>query len=119
VEGFSGTTSVFHQQKFLYVESKTFSIHIQTDKSVYKPGDIVGYRILVLDADTKPIKIDEAIRVSIIDSGDDMLEQMLNVSAPHGGSRGDFQITEYHRFGVWFIEATYSYQVCNAHNILF
>lgn len=40
-------------------------IYIQTDKAVFKPGDEVQFRVVILDEHTRPFKISEPIRVEI------------------------------------------------------
>lgn len=38
---------------------------IQTDKATYKPGDLVQFRVLFLDANTRPAKIEQPITILI------------------------------------------------------
>ena len=60
MENFTLTTKLlsesetFEQTKEIIVVPKKYSVFIQTDKEVYKPGDEVLYRILILDSDIKP-----------------------------------------------------------------
>lgn len=44
----------FKREISINVPSKNQSVLIQTDKAMYKPGDTVKFRVLVLDSDTKP-----------------------------------------------------------------
>ena len=48
------TKEKFEQIEEIIVIPKKYSVFIQTDKGVYKPGDEVLYRILILDLDSKP-----------------------------------------------------------------
>lgn len=41
-------------------------IYIQTDKTIYKPDDLVNFRIVMMDEHTKPLKIKEPIRIDIL-----------------------------------------------------
>ncbi|XP_061386555.1 thioester-containing protein 1 allele R1-like [Musca vetustissima] len=43
-------------------------IYIQTDKAVYKPGDVVQFRVVLLDEHTRPLRVSEPIRVDIMSS---------------------------------------------------
>lgn len=54
-EGQTGLT--FTKEIALSMPSKSQSILIQTDKAMYKPGDTVKFRALVLDSDTKPATV--------------------------------------------------------------
>lgn len=55
---------IFMNSTLLNVESKNYSIFIQTDKAIYKPGESIKFRILVLDFDLKPV--DECLKVSVM-----------------------------------------------------
>lgn len=52
-EGVSGL--VFKNISSLNVESKNCSIFIQSDKGIYKPGEIVKFRILALNWNLQPV----------------------------------------------------------------
>lgn len=56
-EGESGI--IFKNCTLLNVESKNCSIFIQTDKALYKPGEAIKFRILVLDFNLKPFELDD------------------------------------------------------------
>ena len=53
-EGLTGI--IFKNTTKLNVEQTFYSIYIQTDKATYKPGDLVRFRVLVLDSNTRPFK---------------------------------------------------------------
>lgn len=53
----------------LTLQTKTKSTFIQTDKAMYKPGDKVQFRVIVVDRDLNPAKIknmDIFIKVSAL-----------------------------------------------------
>ena len=54
-EGLSGL--VFKNESALNVESKNVSIFIQTDKAIYKPGETIRFRVLVLDSQLRPAAV--------------------------------------------------------------
>lgn len=56
----------FNQSVIIYSIPKHYSVFVQTDKAVYKPGDVLKYRILVLNDETKLQKFIR-IRVKILD----------------------------------------------------
>jgi len=60
------TGKAFNSTRSLHMNIKKYTTLIQTDKSIYKPGDNVQFRVLVLDADTKPFKFDN-IEIFITD----------------------------------------------------
>lgn len=64
-EGISGI--IFKNSTLLNVESKNCSVFIQTDKAIYKPGESIKFRILVLDFNLKPAELhDTALKVYIM-----------------------------------------------------
>lgn len=62
-EGLSGID--FRNEKPLSLVLKNASIFVQTDKAIYKPGDVVNFRILVLDLNMKPVPSLEPINIFI------------------------------------------------------
>lgn len=80
----------FEQSVNISTIVKNYSVIVQTDKAVYKPGDKVQYRILVLDSETKPYDYNILI-VNITDSEDNLLLHKLYTN------EGDFvQVNSYH-----------------------
>lgn len=55
---------------------------IQTDKPVYKPGDTVNYRILVLNSETKPFNYAK-IRTKICDSNGNVMKTISKNNQPN------------------------------------
>lgn len=62
-EGLSGID--FRNEKPLSLVLKNASIFVQTDKAIYKPGDVVQFRILVLDLNMKPVANLEPVNIFI------------------------------------------------------
>lgn len=62
-EGLSGIE--FRNEKPLSLVSKNASIFVQTDKAIYKPSDLVRFRILVLDQNLKPVSSQQSINIFI------------------------------------------------------
>lgn len=56
-EGVSGI--IFKNFTLLNVESKNCSVFIQSDKAIYKPGETIKFRILVLDFNLKPLELED------------------------------------------------------------
>lgn len=56
-EGVAGM--IFKNFTILNVESKNCSVFIQSDKAIYKPGETIKFRILVLDFKLKPFELEE------------------------------------------------------------
>lgn len=63
-KGLKGET--IDQDVDLGINTKPFNVFIQTDKSIYKPGDAVKFRIVFLDANLKGVKVLENCTIFII-----------------------------------------------------
>lgn len=62
-EGVSGI--IFKNESNIDFHAKSFSVFIQTDKAIYKPGDTVRFRVLVLDPNMKPADIRGPLKIYI------------------------------------------------------
>lgn len=56
----------FSQTVDIFMIPKRYSVFIQTDKPVYKPGDEVKFRILIVDLETKPYQL-KKLRIEVLD----------------------------------------------------
>uniref|UniRef100_A0A0A1WID3 CD109 antigen n=1 Tax=Zeugodacus cucurbitae TaxID=28588 RepID=A0A0A1WID3_ZEUCU len=77
---------------------------IQTDKATYKPGDLVQFRVLFLDANTRPAKIAKPITIVINDGARNRIKQLQDVKLTKGVYTGEFQLSEQPVLGDWNIE---------------
>jgi CD109 antigen len=100
----------FHENYFLYVESKAFSMFIETDRAIFKPGDVMRYRVLVVDSDTKPINVTNGLTMSIFDSTNNLVHLRTQLSAKNGVFAGNFETKVDDVLGIWEIEAQYKNQ---------
>uniref|UniRef100_A0A182JDJ2 TEP1-F n=1 Tax=Anopheles atroparvus TaxID=41427 RepID=A0A182JDJ2_ANOAO len=83
-KGLSGLE--FEDTAKLKFDGKCCSVLIQTDKSMYKPGDTVRYRVLVLDRDFKPLTLEpNEMMVFIRDSQGNRIKQWSKVALPISG----------------------------------
>jgi CD109 antigen len=88
----------------IYTISRQFSIFVQTDKAVYKPGDKVQYRVLAIDFETKPFIMD-TIKVQILNGAG--TEVFLINKVPNKSVFIDnFPISENTLLGEWQIIVT-------------
>lgn len=75
---------VFEERVDLLYNPKTMSVFIQTDKPVYNPGDEVRFRVVVVDADTKPVvNISDGL-IQLADARGNAIMQWSNVTVVNG-----------------------------------
>ncbi|KAM7352029.1 thioester-containing protein 1 allele S3-like isoform 2-T2 [Cochliomyia hominivorax] len=79
-------------------------IYIQTDKAIYKPQDVVRFRIVILDEHTRPFNADEPIRIEILDDEDNRVKQFKDISLTQGVYSNQFKLSKYPILGYWKIK---------------
>ncbi|XP_037809423.1 CD109 antigen-like [Lucilia sericata] len=79
-------------------------MYIQTDKAVYKPQDMVKFRVVVLDEHTRPLNIEDPVHVEILDMENNRVKQYKDISLTNGVFTGQFQLSKYPVLGMWKIK---------------
>ncbi|BFF95670.1 CD109 antigen [Drosophila madeirensis] len=82
------------------------STFIQTDKATYKPADLVQFRVLILDEQTRPAKIDKPITIAITDGAQNRIKQLTDIKLTKGVYSGELQLSEQPVLGTWKIEVS-------------
>lgn len=100
-EGLTGI--VFKNETNINLNGKSFSTYIQTDKAIYKPGDTIRFRVLVLDANTKPAPIMGDMKVFIQDGNSNRVKQYANVTTTKGVYSDELQLSDFPVLGDWSI----------------
>jgi MG2 domain/Macroglobulin domain MG3/Macroglobulin domain MG4 len=83
------------------IEKKKLVV-IQTDKSVYKAGDNVQFRVLVIDKDTKPYRFDK-MSVSLTDGNKNKVNFVRAPKSPIGLYESSYLLSDEAVFGKWGI----------------
>lgn len=104
-EGISGIT--FRDESKLKIESKNASIFIQTDKAIYKPGETIKFRVLILDYELKPfpLKPNNPLNIYFSDPERNRIKQWLNVTTNKSVFTSEIQLSELPTLGNWKFEA--------------
>jgi CD109 antigen len=92
----------FQRSVSLDMNTKKFSVLVQTDKSIYKPGDKVQFRVLVLDSSTRPFPA-SYVQVFITDGGKNRIKQFDNVKLLKGVYQDELQLSDLPVMGLWNI----------------
>ncbi|XP_068143554.1 CD109 antigen isoform X3 [Drosophila tropicalis] len=103
-EGVEGV--IFKNTTKLNFENNKPSVYIQTDKATYKPADLVQFRVLFLDEQTRPAAIDKPIQIVINDGAQNRIKQWLNVKLIKGVYTGELQLSDQPVLGKWQIEVS-------------
>lgn len=90
----------------IIASTQNYFVLIQTDKVVYKPGDTVQFRVLVLDYKTKPFKYNK-IDVKFINNNEKLSRNFLETNQLEFGLyENAFNLPETSSVGKWRIEVT-------------
>ncbi|XP_075152794.1 thioester-containing protein 1 allele S3-like [Haematobia irritans] len=102
VEGLSGL--IFRNESKIIADAGVGpKIYIQTDKAVFKPGDEVQFRVVILDEHTRPLEVAEPIRIDIMDGKSNRVKQFKDIKLHKGVYKNKFQLSEYPVMGDWTI----------------
>ncbi|XP_039280690.1 CD109 antigen isoform X2 [Nilaparvata lugens] len=102
VEGVSQNGFVlFKNQTELQFDPKFLSITVQTSRPIYRDGQKVRFRILILHKDLTPF--DDAIEVHITDSSGLIMKRWLSVYTNNGVASLQFRLPKLVKNGVWKI----------------
>lgn len=100
VSGYGGLT--FTNTTALEYVHKSYSVFIQTDKSIYKPGDLMQFRVIVVNPQLRP-SVTGAIDVLIKDGAGNQVKQWRRVFTNKGVWSGELLLAEEPVLGVWNI----------------
>lgn len=97
----------FTEKENLKIESKEVSLFIQTDKAIYKPGELIKFRVLILDYKLRPVKLtsERPLNVNIADPEKNLIKHWLKVTPTKGVFIGELQLSERPVLGNWKFEA--------------
>ncbi|OWK57705.1 CD109 antigen [Lonchura striata] len=109
VEGRADGRLIFSNRTSLMYVSKSTSVFIQTDKSTYKPGQDVLFRIVTVYPDLKPYKV--SLNIYIRDPRKKLIQQWLMEEGDLGVVSKKFQLSMNPPLGDWSIEVEVNGQV--------
>lgn len=89
-------------EKEIKVIRKKYSVFVQTDKAVYRPGDNVHFRVLVLDVDMKPYQF-EKMEVKFTDGMKEKVGGRTSLFSESGFYANSLQLSNELNFGKWGI----------------
>lgn len=93
----------FTQETQLTYQAKSYSGFIQTDKAIYKPGQLVQFRAIFLSQTLTPFVLKEQVNITISDAKKNIVKQWINQSNYRGLISLDVQLSEDPVLGDWTI----------------
>ncbi|XP_050479205.1 thioester-containing protein 1 allele R1-like isoform X2 [Bombus huntii] len=100
-----GLTGIeFSQSKSIEFIPKSYSVFIQTDRAIYKPGNKVMFRCILLDSRLRPT-LERLVNIYIVDGKGNRIKQWNHPSVTHGIFNAEIELSEYPVLGTWKITA--------------
>lgn len=99
----------FENTTQLEYSAKSSALFIQTDKPIYKPGELVQFRVLLLDRSLRP-KGAGPIDVIAKDSQGNIIKQWRNQVVQRGLFASELQLSTQPNLGDWTLEVQYKSQ---------
>ncbi|XP_067001260.2 alpha-2-macroglobulin-like protein 1 [Anabrus simplex] len=94
---------IINSVKEIRIQHEPFLIFIETDKTIYKPGQEVKFRVLVLNHDFTPIN-NVIAKISVESPSEVHLAQWRDVKAQEGLVQKTFQLAQEPQQGQWKIK---------------
>lgn len=83
------------------------SVFIQTDKGIYKPGDTIRFRVVILDANLKPADLKDDVNIFLNDGQGNRVKQWTKVQPTKGVFSSELELSSAPVLGNWIL-------TCNA-----
>lgn len=87
------------------------SVLIQTDKPVYKPGELLRFRVVVIDVDTRPVKSIQTVHIALDDSEETSIRKWPFAQLYNGVFESAVQLASSPVLGNWTLTVTASEDV--------
>ncbi|XP_037043888.1 alpha-2-macroglobulin-like [Bradysia coprophila] len=87
----------------LNLNTKSVSIFVQTNKPIYKPSDVVSFRVLVLDENLQLLNASN-VRIFVIDAAQNRVQAFTNPVFRKGVFGAKFSLSDSAILGNWHIE---------------
>ncbi|XP_055593784.1 thioester-containing protein 1 allele S3-like isoform X1 [Uranotaenia lowii] len=85
--------------------NKNYIVLIQTDKPIYKPGNTVRFRVIVLDESTRPLPDLKSIHVTLSDPDENVVKTWPTGRLKNGIFQTQLDISNAPNLGNWTISA--------------
>uniref|UniRef100_W8AUU8 TEP1-F n=1 Tax=Ceratitis capitata TaxID=7213 RepID=W8AUU8_CERCA len=102
-QGLSGI--VFQNSTNLIFENNLPAVYLQTDKSLYRHGDTIQFRVIFLDQYLLPANVNEPISIMIKDAQNNTIQSFDNITLNTGVFKGKLKLAELVVSGEWSVAA--------------
>ncbi|XP_031828991.1 thioester-containing protein 1 allele R1 isoform X2 [Nomia melanderi] len=100
----------FSNEKPITYIHKSYTVLIQTDRAIYKPGNKVMFRCILLNSRLRPT-LARLIDIYITDGKGNRIKQWVRPPVTHGIFNGEIELSESPVLGTWKITANIGDQI--------
>lgn len=94
----------FSNSKSIDYVLKSYSVFIQTDRAIYKPGNKVMFRCILLNSRLRPT-LERLVDIYITDGKGNRIKQWIRPPVTHAIFNGEIELSEFPVLGTWKITA--------------
>lgn len=119
VEAFSGLKCAHNAS--LVIERKNVSIFVQTDKAIYKPEEVIRFRVLVLDSKLRSVQLSAnstSFLIYVEDAENNRIKQWKNGNLSKGVFASQFKLSKLPVLGNWKIVVEIDEEVIDSSDIM-
>jgi len=98
-----GKNEIYENQTYIFVDSKIVSLLVQTDKPIYKPGETVKFRVILLDRQLKPLQ-QSKLTVFSKDPQGNVIKKWADVETNGGMFSSEILLSAEPNLGDWILE---------------
>uniref|UniRef100_A0A1Q3FMF1 TEP1-F n=2 Tax=Culex tarsalis TaxID=7177 RepID=A0A1Q3FMF1_CULTA len=95
----------FNEEIELNYDSKTESLFVQLDKPIYKPGDVLRFRVVVVDVNTRPVTNIKTVQVKLTDNDENSIMEWPFGRLYNGVFEASIQLGSSPVLGNWTLTA--------------
>lgn len=89
------------------------SVFIQTDKPVYTPGDTIRFRVIAVDANTRPVTTIKSLSILLEDSEITSIRKWPSAPLDNGVFQSEVKLASSPTLGSWTITVDATEHVSN------
>ncbi|CAL1538552.1 unnamed protein product [Lymnaea stagnalis] len=103
IEANGGVT--YQSSESIRLSRNSSVVLVETDKAIYRPGQKVRIRVIIVDKDLKPVFL--PVTLTVVNSKNNKLEEFNNITSRNGVIERIFELSDYPSLGVWKINVAH------------
>ncbi|KAG5684460.1 hypothetical protein PVAND_013694 [Polypedilum vanderplanki] len=102
------TSDNYTESKAVTFVKKENSVFIQTNKGIFKPAEVVQYRVFSIDSESNAYDPKSPVTITLTDPRDNQIGKIENAEFVNGKFQGEWQLPSKPILGTWKLTVTYN-----------